>query len=400
MKKAFFVLYVIVAANACAQNAVLKEGSIFPDYTIRHIINAPVKQLNPLNYSDKILILNFWGTWCSPCLPEMDSLAALKKLNPATIEVIGISNETTGRLQNYLKRKPSGLWLASDTATFLYRLFDFNSVGQCAVIDKNHRIVAVTLTDSVNQAFINRVVRGLPVKSYAETGKTNVTANTDVFGADTTTLFSMLLKPYLTGATSMGKGYNNTPFEGRRKSFINVCPEILYKSATGIEAQGQVIFENTTEKETCNYKDTNALYCYDIVVGPASKDSLAALMLKHLNMVLPIKGRLEKKVIPVYVLHRRGGDSLHIAVSSATKAEYSFSGTGFEGTGIAFKVFADYLANDLDLPVYDDTGLNGRYDIKTENVLRTVKDVLEAAGKLGLVFEKGEKEMDVLILYK
>jgi uncharacterized protein (TIGR03435 family) len=117
-------------------------------------------------------------------------------------------------------------------------------------------------------------------------------------------------------------------------------------------------------------------------------------------MILPIKGRLEKKMIPVYIMHRRGGDSLHIAVSSATKAEYSFSGTGFEGTGIAFKVFANYLANDLDLPVYDDTGLNSRYDIKTENVLRTVKDVLAAASKLGLVLEKGNKEMDVLVLYK
>jgi len=400
MKKIILYLLVVIPFAGNAQKPVLHAGSIFPDYTIHPVINTPIKQLNPSTYTDKILIINFWGTWCPPCLPEMDSLAVLKQRNKHDIEVLAVSNENVERLQNYLKRKPSSLLLASDTASYLYRMFGFDYVGQCAIVDRKHRIIAIVQTDSVNQALINKILRGEPIQSTAETGKKELAADSKVFNVDAASLFSISIRPYISGATSMGKEYTGTPLEGRRKTFINACPEILYKSSAGIESDKQVAYENTTKKEVCNFKDTTKLFCYDVLVRQAMTDNLNAIMLNSLNMGLPIKGRIEKRMIPVYVLRKKTGDSLYIALSSTAKSSYSYNGTGFEGKGIALKVFVDYLSNELDLPVYDDTGLANKYDITTENALRTKEDIIAATAKLGLVLEKGEKEMKVLVLYK
>ncbi|WP_315817697.1 DUF3738 domain-containing protein [Paraflavitalea speifideaquila] len=113
------------------------------------------------------------------------------------------------------------------------------------------------------------------------------------------------------------------------------------------------------------------------MVKPEQKDSLYIIMQEYLNKLLPVKFRLEKREMPVYVL-RRLPEGAAWQESKATSSEFSFSGRGFNGTAIAMKPFTDYIANELQLPVVDETGLTGKYDIITENVMRTTEELKTA----------------------
>ncbi|MEH6824165.1 MAG: TlpA disulfide reductase family protein [Motiliproteus sp.] len=43
-------------------------------------------------FRDKVLVLNFWATWCSPCREEMPALQALsEQLDPERYRVIGVN---------------------------------------------------------------------------------------------------------------------------------------------------------------------------------------------------------------------------------------------------------------------------------------------------------------------
>jgi len=44
------------------------------------------------DYRGKVVVLNFWATWCSPCVEEMPSLVALQKDMP-NIVVLGVSTD-------------------------------------------------------------------------------------------------------------------------------------------------------------------------------------------------------------------------------------------------------------------------------------------------------------------
>ena len=54
------------------------------------------KNVNLANYKGKLLLLNFWATWCAPCLEEMPSLDLLqsnKRLNNLKVFPINIGQE-------------------------------------------------------------------------------------------------------------------------------------------------------------------------------------------------------------------------------------------------------------------------------------------------------------------
>ncbi|MFT3826635.1 MAG: TIGR03435 family protein [Chitinophagaceae bacterium] len=395
MRIILFTLLVISSSIAKAQ-PVLGAGDLFPDYVIRNIINAPVKQLDVRNDNKKILILNFWGTWCAPCLPEMDSLAKLQAKNTG-IQVIGVSNDNTTRLQNYLKKKPSSIWLASDTNSYLYQTFAFNYVGQSAIINAQNKIIALVRTDSINQKLIDKLLRNEKVVSSAETGNKIDIETADPFGVDSAVGFQVTLSGYKKGIPSSSKSYWKTPMDGRRKTYFNVCLTSIIRDAYDLSYK-QLIYE-VPEESVCDFKNKDMLYCFDLIVKPAQKDSFSIIMRDLLQRFSPIKFRHEKRKIPVFVLSRETG-AADWKESAEKESTYSFSGRGFKGVAILMKPFADYISNELDLPVVDETGLAGKYDIATENVLRTPDEINAALKKLGLKVEKTEREMDVVVIYK
>ena len=57
----------------------------------------------------KIIIINFWATWCSPCIEELPSLSHLAKNNKDKILVLAISTEPLGTIKNFLNQSFSDL---------------------------------------------------------------------------------------------------------------------------------------------------------------------------------------------------------------------------------------------------------------------------------------------------
>lgn len=385
----------LIATHVLQAQPPLKAGDLFPDMLIRPVINAPAGSLDVRSLKNKFLILNFWGTWCSPCLPEMDSLARLQVKNAAHLQVIAISNEPVERLQRYLQRKPSTLWLASDTTSYLYQQFAFSYVGQSAILDPQRRIVALVRTDSINQPMIDKLVRRETIRSSAETGQQKE-AEEETYAVDTSMGMQVTWGSYRKDLPTMSKSYTHTPFEGRRLTFVNLCVPSMYQSLYDLSYQ-QVIYE-MPQKEVCDWQQRSRLsFYFDVLVKPEQKDSLRAIMLALLPKLSPVKTRLEQREMPVYVLRRLPEGSVW-PESTDTSDTYSFSGRGFKGSGIRLKPFADYITNELQLPVIDETGLTGRYDIHTDNVLRTMDEVLAALKKLGLTVEKANRSMEALVI--
>jgi peroxiredoxin len=389
-------LLILTSIGSTQAQPLLKTGDPTPDMIIRPIINAPMTALDLRAVSGKFLILNFWGTWCSPCLPEMDSLAKLQKANNNTIQVIAISDEPVGRLKKYLERQPSTLWLASDTSEILYRMFGWRYVGQSAILDPGGHILALVRTDSIDQHLIDRLLRHQPVRSSAETGITKE-LDSDPFSVDSSLHFQLAWSAYRPEMRSMSRTWLKTPFEGRRRTYFNTCPINIYLDVYSLTPQ-QVVYE-VPEKSICNWEDKSSLCCLDLLVRPEQKDSLLILLGQTLDRLVSFKTRREHRMIPVYVLSRLPG-STALPVSAASQSSFDFSGRGFNGTGIRIKLFADYVSNELKLPVIDETELKEKYDIHTVNTLRTEEDLLAALKKLGLTVTKTTREMDMLVVYR
>lgn len=407
MKKLITILFLFVVLQITAQEPLLTTGSAFPDMVIKNISNAPVKEFYLGKANDnKFYILNFWGTWCSPCIPEMDSLAKLQKKFGDKLQVIAISDDNEARKKKYLQNKPSAIWLATDTSYTLYNMLGLAYVGQSIIVNQAKKIVAMVRTDSINVQMINTLLKGDTVKMSAGIKETLIPTGKDEFGVDSLMDHSFTIRGYKKGQRSMGKLYWDNPAYGKRRaSWFNVSIGLLYRSAYGIKSFGkQEFYEGGVTEADVNSHDANnksSLYCIDLLVPPGQEDSLYHILRQYLNDHLPVQARPEKKLIPVYVLKQKPGASVTLTPSSAVNSSMGFSGRGYTGTKVLLKEFAaDYLSNELGLPVVDETGLAGYYDIKTDVEQRDYAGIIRSIEALGLVVEKAEREMPVIVYYK
>jgi peroxiredoxin len=77
-----------VRARAAPAPAPVNAGSRAPDFT-RPGFDG--KQVALGAYRGKVVLLDFWASWCAPCLEEMPDLIKLQKQNGGKLQVIGVS---------------------------------------------------------------------------------------------------------------------------------------------------------------------------------------------------------------------------------------------------------------------------------------------------------------------
>ncbi len=79
---------------------------------IKGWINSPPQTLNDL--LGKVVLLDFWGFWCSPCIKEMPKLFELyEQFHDQGLAIIGVHNDTLDSieaLQGHLKRLEQEVW--------------------------------------------------------------------------------------------------------------------------------------------------------------------------------------------------------------------------------------------------------------------------------------------------
>ncbi len=72
---------------ACAQNR--EESTPAPDFSVTDLNG---NSLTLAAYRGKVLVLNFWATWCPPCREEIpDFVEATKKHKADGLEILGLS---------------------------------------------------------------------------------------------------------------------------------------------------------------------------------------------------------------------------------------------------------------------------------------------------------------------
>ncbi len=113
----------------------IKEVVLGPDFTIKDLKG---NDISLSDYRGKVVMLNFWASWCPPCRSEMPSMESLSKtLKGMDVEIVAVnlgeSKEVAG---NYINEKNFTFDVLLDSDNRVGSLYGARSIPTTYIINK------------------------------------------------------------------------------------------------------------------------------------------------------------------------------------------------------------------------------------------------------------------------
>jgi peroxiredoxin len=133
-----------------------------PDFVIENLSGGDT---GLADYKGKVLLLNFWATWCMPCRAEMPGMEALwQKYREQGFVVVGISNDegSKKRVETFTRLLDLSFPILLDPEGEVNDLYEVSNMPTSFLIDRNGKIISriVGSDDWMSQEAIS-IVEGL-----------------------------------------------------------------------------------------------------------------------------------------------------------------------------------------------------------------------------------------------
>jgi peroxiredoxin len=103
LRHAAFCLLFLVPAASVAADLKLWAGGPTPALALKDLDGRPHRLSD---YRGKVVLINFWATWCAPCRDEMPSIQGLKnKMSGKPFAVLAVNlDEPESRIRKFLSQ--------------------------------------------------------------------------------------------------------------------------------------------------------------------------------------------------------------------------------------------------------------------------------------------------------
>lgn len=389
----YFPFFFLLFISTVGRSQAITVGEPVPNFPLT-VLSEKTETISSAAFAGKVILLDFWATWCSPCISSMPHLDDLQEAFPNQLRVVAVSEETEARLRRFVDQRGHQFLFARDTG-YLRQLFPHSVIPHSVLIGPDGVVAAITSPEKITTEIIHEVLRGgdggLPVKKQT----LDFDPQYDYFQADTNTLASFVLQPHNPATPAFSKEYYQGPFQNRRLSIYNVTIPDLYR-----HAYGTTIFrsENEFDDGLVAWENTANQYCADIIV--AHPDDLLPQLQAELEAALPIKARRERRTKRVVVL-RALEEGTFNAPTALPVDRYAGRQDSFSSGGATTEDFRSYLEDFgiFGLPVVDETGIEGAYAIDFSYDPENPETFKSAMRELGLTYSWEERDVEVLVLY-
>ena len=377
------MLLPILAAAQSPQVKALSIGDTVPDITITNVYNYPSSTIRLSDLKGKLVILDFWATWCGACLSAFPEMHSLKKKFGDQLQILFVNSYNTddsikvkrtfNRMETETGEKVELPYILYDT--ILSRYFPHRLIPHYIWLDSSKRVIAITSKEEATAKNIQAFLSGEPL--HVEMKDDDIYFNSKVpllvnnnGGAPGDFLYRTIVTGYKPNFGVTSGMIKDSTGKIRRAFFINThILDLLFQAYPEIRDldQCRILFKTPGAKRFMHSEDRNIeranSYCYELIIPGINENELWKYMQSDLKRYLHAGVTIESKVMDCYVLtansnikkvFSKGGDaSLEMLENTLHKRMRRQS----------IKVLAKVLTNILNKPVINESGVLHNIDM-------------------------------------
>jgi len=418
----------------------LQKGDTLPDLEVSISTGDTTNTGNLSEYKGKLLLLDFWATYCYSCIQSLPHMLQLQREFGDKIKILIVTQNKDEEIQQLWKRLEKNLsakeWKeAAKHLSFikqdsiLHMLFPHKSIPTHVWIDKNQIVKAIAYSSTTNSENILNILTGKSVKldelRYLNLDVYNPLSwfSDDNISSECIQYYSFLINhlEFGAGGFTISKTTIDTNTQ-KNTGVICVNSSIIdlyrwaYKNRLDIKPtipMNRIIIATNNRERFFSPQDPNKFpgwaasntYCYALKVPTAFSGKVFPIMRSDLNKIFHLKSGIEKRRIKCLLLKRiTSTDKIHTQGSNET-----FESKGgklvirnMEINQLFLSLSTVIEANFPSLLFFNESNYNKNIDIEipwraklSENSLSQLRKSLRQFG-LDLVYEY--KDVDMLVI--
>jgi peroxiredoxin len=108
----------------------------------------------------KVVVLNFWATWCPPCRKEMPDLETLyRQFKDQGLVILAISDEDAGKVKPFIAQQKVTYPILLDPGRKVNELFQIEGIPKTFVYDRNGKLVTQSIDMRTRRQFLEMLAQ-------------------------------------------------------------------------------------------------------------------------------------------------------------------------------------------------------------------------------------------------
>lgn len=363
----------------------IQIGQQVPDITITNIHNYKTKSAKISDFKGKLLIIDFWATWCSSCIKNFPKMEDFQKKFAGKIQILASTSQDEETVKKFLishsttRGRTVNITTAVDDK-ILRELFPHNGIPHIVWIDQEGKVAAITGVEEFTEQNITQILSG---KGNHFKEKLSINIQQPLFLSENYLSYNNLLH-YSIFTKSANPGLPNGSrlrtkddiVYGRvltNSSLMQIYEAVarqIFRKAGGHYSKKHLILNVAdTTLITGRFKDgkydLENQYSYDFIVPIIEADSLYSYMLQDLNRYSGYVGKIENRLVRCYTLLKtKQNNQLKTAGGAIVNTLFYNKPAKLQNCPISYLVNELNSLKEITLPVVDETNYQWNIDIE------------------------------------
>ncbi len=110
------------------------QGKSAPDFFVQSWVTPKI------NTVDCVRVVEFWATWCGPCIKSIPHMNELAKHFKGKVAFVGVSGETTQKISNFMQKTPMKYGVAVDASKQMQTAISCSAIPLALVISSDNTV--------------------------------------------------------------------------------------------------------------------------------------------------------------------------------------------------------------------------------------------------------------------